>query len=67
MSRVIQDDNKGEIELIAKLSDDLGSLLFSESYSDVTFIVENEKISCKVYKNLTKLRMKLLRSLIQSQ
>lgn len=44
---LIQDDKKGEIELIHKLSDDFSNLLFSENYSDVTFIVENEKIPCK--------------------
>lgn len=47
MSRLIQDDKKDEIELVSKLSDDLGGLLFSENYSDVVFIVDNEKIPCK--------------------
>lgn len=49
MSRLaIQDDKKGEIELVSKLSDDLASLLFSESYSDVIFIIGDERISCNV-------------------
>lgn len=44
---LIQEDKKGEIELIQKLSDDFGNLLLSENYSDVTFCIENEKIPCK--------------------
>ena len=49
MSRLaIQDDKKGEIELVSKLSDDLASLLFSESYSDVIFIIGDERISCNI-------------------
>lgn len=47
--KMLQDKKKGEIELVSKLSDDLSTLLFSEIYSDVTFIVENEKIPCKVF------------------
>lgn len=58
MSRLIQDDKKGEIELVAKLSDDLASLLFSESYSDVTFIVDNEKIPCKLFEHRKKYAQK---------
>ncbi|CRL03164.1 CLUMA_CG016151, isoform A [Clunio marinus] len=41
---LIQDDKKGEIVLTDRLSDDLKNLYLSENYSDVTFVVENEKI-----------------------
>jgi hypothetical protein len=40
---VIQDDKK-EIVLTEKLSDDLSSLYLSENYSDVTFLVGDQKI-----------------------
>lgn len=44
---LIQDDKKGEIVLTDKLSEDFANLYLSESYSDVTFQVGNEKIPCK--------------------
>jgi hypothetical protein len=48
MSKFLQDDKKiGEIVLTEKLSDDFNKLYLSENYSDVTFLVENERIPSK--------------------
>lgn len=48
MSKFLQDDKKvGEIVLTEKLSEDFNNLYLSESYSDVVFVVENEKIYSK--------------------
>ena len=43
---LILDDKKGEINLTDRLSEDLAHLYLSETYSDVTFLVEGEKICC---------------------
>jgi hypothetical protein len=44
MSQSLICDDKKEINLTEKLSEDLSNLFLSESYSDVTFLVENERI-----------------------
>lgn len=46
MSKLLLQDEKktGEIVLTEKLSEDLSHLYLSERYSDVVFVVENEKI-----------------------
>jgi hypothetical protein len=44
---LLQDDKKGEIVLLEKLSEDLSNLYLSERYSDVVFVVEEEKIFSK--------------------
>lgn len=46
MSKLLLQDEKktGEIVLTEKLSEDLSHLYLSDSYSDVVFFVEGEKI-----------------------
>lgn len=44
MSNTVIQDDKKEIVLTEKLSDDLASLYMSENYSDVTFLVDDQKI-----------------------
>lgn len=46
MSKFLQNDKSsgGEINLIEKLSEDLEFLYLSENFSDVTFIVDDERI-----------------------
>lgn len=47
MSNLLEKDKKtGEIVLFEKLSEDLSHLYLSELYSDVSFIIEGEKIFC---------------------
>lgn len=44
---LIQDDKKGgEVVLLTKLSDDFANLYLSETYSDITFVIDEEKIHC---------------------
>lgn len=44
MSKSLIDDRKGEIVLTDKLSEDFANLLLSESYSDVTFLIDKDRI-----------------------
>lgn len=47
MSKSLIDDRKGEIVLTDKLSEDFASLLLSENYSDVTFLIDKDRIPGK--------------------
>jgi len=50
MSKFLQEDKKvGEIVLTEKLSEDFSNLYLSHNYSDVTFLVENERIPSEFF------------------
>lgn len=57
---LIQDDKKGEIILLTKLSEDFANLYLSENYSDIIFVVDSEKIHCKLNSTHLKILSKKL-------
>lgn len=54
MSKLLLQDEKktGEIVLTEKLSEDLSHLYLSERYSDIIFVVEDEKIFSASFNSL---------------